>query len=97
MKSLTYSSSPMRQRANSLSREGTLCAGDTHIWLNGSAICSCGQKWQRTYRLRGGWGENILILAGEARQASVSRGLAWLLDTMLHIREIIRSVRRQEK
>lgn len=61
------------------------CAGDTHIWLNGSAICSCGQKWQRTYRLRGGWGENILILAGEAGQASVSRGLAWGLDKVVFI------------
>lgn len=69
------------RRANRVS----LCAGDTHVWLNGSATCSCGQKWQRNYRLHGSWGEGILVLAGQVGRLSVGRGLAWGLDVTISI------------
>lgn len=62
-----------------------LCAGDTHLWLDHSCICSCGARWEKRYRLRGSWGENLLTLAGDTGRWSASRGLAWGLDGLLFI------------
>lgn len=75
----------------------SLCAGDTHVWLDTSDTCSCGCKWQRTYRLHGSWGENILILAGEAGRASAGRGLAWGLDRVVSIYYWTQAIFRQKE
>lgn len=71
-----------------------LCAGDTHLWLDGLPVCSCGRKWQRLYRMRGAWGELLLVLTGDRGRRSVGRGVAWGLDWLVHITHIIGTERR---